>query len=129
MEAPVMSLSARERQALVGIADGLAHADPRLASLLATFDRLASGEDMSAGEKVPVARRDPLGWARWLYEQLGFQRIALLVWLVLRVALALFALSASHNAGHACVRAWTAAACAGPAPAHSPGPPRNTSAS
>ena len=46
-----MSLSAWEQQALDSIKDGLAGTDPKLAALLATFDRLASGEEM------PAARR------------------------------------------------------------------------
>jgi pimeloyl-ACP methyl ester carboxylesterase len=42
MEAAVMSLSAREQQALDSIEDGLSGADPKLASLLATFTRLTA---------------------------------------------------------------------------------------
>ena len=41
-----MSLSAREWQALDSIEDQLAGSDPQLASLMATFTRLASGEEM-----------------------------------------------------------------------------------
>jgi len=48
-----MSLSAREQQALDSIGDELAGADPKLASLLATFARLASGEEMPVREKIP----------------------------------------------------------------------------
>jgi hypothetical protein len=128
MEVAVMSLSAHERQALDGIADQLAHSDPRLASLLATFNRLASGEEMPTGEKVIAARRPPLRRARWVYERLGFQRTALLVSLVLGVALVLFALAANHGTtGRACTASWTVT-CAGRAPAHSPSPARNAAA-
>lgn len=56
----MMSLSAREEQVLTSLEDGLALADPRLASLLTIFGRLTSGEEMPAREKIPaVRRRDP----------------------------------------------------------------------
>jgi hypothetical protein len=112
MEVAVMSLSAHEQQALDGIADGLAHSDPRLASLLATFNRLTSGEAMPTGEKDLVARRDLAMRARWLYARLGLSRIALIVWLVLGVVLVVIALSLSHGAsGRTCARSWPT--CAG----------------
>jgi hypothetical protein len=113
----VMSLSAHERQALAGIADGLAHSDPPLASLLATFNRLTSGEAMPASEQVLVVRRDPPWRARRLYARLGFQRVALIVWLVLGIALVLIALAASRGgSGRACARSWPA--CAGAVSGH-----------
>src|SRR5262249_54850123 len=43
-----MSLTEPETQALGAIADGLAGADPRLASMLTIFSRLAAGEEMPA---------------------------------------------------------------------------------
>ena len=43
-----MSLSQPETQALGTIADGLAGSDPRLASMLTIFSRLATGEEMPA---------------------------------------------------------------------------------
>lgn len=92
-----MSLSAHEQHALDGIADGLAQSDPRLASLLATFNRLTSGEAMPASEKDAVVRRVRFGRARWLYARLGFQRIALTTWLALGIVLVLVALLASHG--------------------------------
>ena len=67
----MMSLTQPETQALGSIADGLAGADPRLASMLTIFSRLAAGEDMPAREKTRArcrrltarrrrrARRDP----------------------------------------------------------------------
>jgi hypothetical protein len=48
----VMSLSARDRQALDSIEDQLAGSDPRMASLMATFTRLTSGEEMPAREDI-----------------------------------------------------------------------------
>ena len=52
-----MSLSTREQQALDSIEDGLSGADPKLASLLATFTRLTAGEEMPAPEKIRAGRR------------------------------------------------------------------------
>ena len=54
-----MSLTQPETQALGAIADGLAGADPRLASMLTIFSRLAAGEEMPAREK-----REQLGHTR-----------------------------------------------------------------
>src|SRR5215472_3289264 len=55
----MMSLTEPETQALGAIADGLAGADPRLASMLAIFTRLAAGEDMPVREKTRVRRGRP----------------------------------------------------------------------
>jgi hypothetical protein len=54
-----MSLTEPETQALGSIADGLAGADPRLASMLAIFSRLAADEEMPAREKTRVRRGRP----------------------------------------------------------------------
>src|SRR5215467_7013959 len=56
MEVAVTSLSPKEQQALASIEDGLAGSDPKLASLLATFARLASGEEMPVREKIRAIR-------------------------------------------------------------------------
>ena len=48
-----MSLSAWEQQALDCIEDELAGSDTKLASLLATFARHASGQELPAREKIP----------------------------------------------------------------------------
>ena len=56
MAVTVMSLSPKEQQALASIEDGLAGSDPKLASLLATFARLASGEEMPVREKIQAIR-------------------------------------------------------------------------
>ena len=55
----MMSLNQPETQALGSIADGLAGADPRLASMLNIFTRLAAGEEMPAREKIRVRRGRP----------------------------------------------------------------------
>ena len=49
-----MSLTEPETQALGSLADGLAGSDPRLASMLTIFSRLAAGEEMPAREKTRV---------------------------------------------------------------------------
>src|SRR5215467_338666 len=56
-----MSLTQPETQALGSIADGLAGADQRLASMLTIFSRLAAGEEMPARETTRVRRRRPAG--------------------------------------------------------------------
>jgi hypothetical protein len=55
----MMSLSAWEWQALDLIEDGLTGSDPELAALLVIFNRLASGEEMPAREKVRMGPRSP----------------------------------------------------------------------
>ena len=52
----MMSLNERETQALGSIEDGLAGSDPRLASMLNIFSRLAAGEEMPVREKIRVLR-------------------------------------------------------------------------
>lgn len=49
-----MSLSAHDRQELDVIEERLATADPQLAGLLATFSRLADGEEIPAREEIPA---------------------------------------------------------------------------
>ena len=59
-----MSFTELETQALGSIADGLAGSDPRLASMLTIFRRLAAGEEMPVREKTPVRRRRPAAHRR-----------------------------------------------------------------
>ncbi|MGH3254539.1 MAG: DUF3040 domain-containing protein [Streptosporangiaceae bacterium] len=123
-----MSLSAHEQQALDGIASGLAHSDPRLASLLATFSKLTSGEEMPAREKVRVVRWNALRRARRMYERAGFKRVALVLWLVIGIALVAVALAVSHGgSGKACVRTLSTA-CPGVVSVHSSSLAHNTTA-
>ena len=55
----MMSLNEPQRQALGSIEDGLAGSDPRLASMLNIFSRLAAGEEMPVREKIRVLRGRP----------------------------------------------------------------------
>ena len=54
-----MSPAGWEQQALDSIQSALGHTDPKFASLLATFSRLASSEQMPAHEKVRSPLRHP----------------------------------------------------------------------
>ena len=106
-----MSLTEPHRQALGAIADGLAGSDPRLASMLTIFSRLAAGEEMPAREKIPVrrTRRHPrpgraLPQARRLYPRLGRQQAMLLLWAVISAALLAVALVLSTSGPKACIQ-------------------------
>ena len=88
-----MSLNQPETQALGSIADALAGSDPRLASMLVIFSRLAAGEEMPVREKI----RARLGW----------QQAMLLLGAVISVAL----LNAS---GHTTCARSMGTACASP---------------
>jgi hypothetical protein len=114
----MMSFTELERQALGSIADGLAGSDPRLASMLSIFSRLAAGEEMPTREKIRIrrgrpaarrprhARRHPrraiaLPQARRLYPRLGWQQAMPLLWAVITAALLAIALilnTSGHNA-------------------------------
>jgi Protein of unknown function (DUF3040) len=118
MEVTVMSLSAREQQALDFIEDRLAGSDPRLASLLATFARLTSDEDMPVREKIRAAgRRDTHGLLRLfrLFRRPGFQRAAPLLWLLITFAMIAVALVLSGGRGATCTRSWQVM-CTAPVP-------------
>jgi hypothetical protein len=131
-----MSLSAREQRALDSIQEGLAGSDPQLIVLLATFTRLASGEEMPAREKIRagswrVAHYLRRTWrrsrqnavcrhARQVYRRLGFQRAALLLWLLIAVTLVAIALAIGRGGGTVCTTPWSAV-CGQQAPPHSTG--------
>lgn len=118
-----MSLSAWEQQALDSIRDGLATSDPTLVAWLGMFTRLASGEDMPAGEKIqadsgratrrsrPNPRYPRRGevpvHAHWMYQRLGLQRAAVLLWLVITLALIAVALAFNRDGTPgACTGTW-----------------------
>lgn len=123
VEVTVMSLSAREELALSSLEDGLARADPKLASLLAMFSRLTSGEQMPAREKILTScRRNPRRGlryscprsvclrARLLRLHPGFLQMAL-PWLAAVMAVALVAVALAvgrSNSGQACTSSWSA---------------------
>ncbi len=134
-----MSLTEPETQALGSIEDGLAGSDPRLASMLNIFSRLAAGEEMPAREKTRVRRRRPaahrprrarrhqrrgtaLPQARRRYPRLGWQQTMLLLWVVISIALVAVALVLNTSGHNACIQSM-GTACTAP-PSHSmPTPP------
>ena len=116
-----MSFNEPHGQALGAIADGLAGSDPRLASMLTIFSRLAAGEEMPAGEKIPVRRGRPAalrprrtrrrprrGTAfpqpRRLYPRLGRQQAMLLLWAVISAGLLAVALVLNTSGHKTCIR-------------------------
>jgi len=120
-----MSLSAWEQQALDSIEDELAGSDPKLASLLATFARHASGEELPVREKIPnlaLRRGNVRRPARRLFPRLGVQQTMLLLWLTVTIALIAVALVLNRDSRNGlCPGSW-AVACTQQAPVHSPRP-------
>ena len=122
MAVTVMSLSPKEQQALASIEDGLAGSDPKLASLLATFARLASDEEMPVRENIRAirhpatrrprrnqsqrrgnARRD----AHRLCLRLGWPQTMLLLWLAVTIALVAVAMILNRDSrNRECTQSW-----------------------
>ena len=88
-----MSLNETDRQALGSLEDRLAGSDPRLASMLNIFSRLAAGEEMPARKRTRV-RRDP---------RLGWSRAMLLAWVVISGGLLAVGLILSAGGHKACI--------------------------
>jgi hypothetical protein len=107
-----MSLSPWEQHALDSIKDGLAGSDPDLTALLATFTRLASGEEMPAHEPVRARKRrhphrEKMRWhAHRVYHRLGFPRVALLLWLLITIALIMTAVAFDRGGQDGCTEPW-----------------------
>ena len=120
-----MSLSAREQQALDCIGDELAGSDPKLAWLLATFARHASGQEMPVREKIPnpaLRRGNVRRPARRLFPRLGVQQTMLLLWLTVTIALIAVALVLNRDSRNGLCPESLAVACTQQAPVHSPHP-------
>jgi hypothetical protein len=117
----MMSFTELERQALGAIADGLAGSDPRLASMLTIFSRLAAGEEMPVREKTRVRRGRPVAHRprrarryprrgiafpqpRRLYAYLGWPQAMLLLWAVISAALLTAALALTASGHNTCAR-------------------------
>ena len=126
----MMSFTELERQALGSIADGLAGSDPRLASMLTIFSRLAAGEEMPAREKTRVrrgrpavrrprrARRYPRGGMafprpRRRYPRLGWPQAMLVLWAVISAALLTASLALTASGPKTCARSM-GTACPSP---------------
>lgn len=129
-----MSLSASEQQALDSIEATLTSADPKLASLLAIFARLASGEEMPVRERVRIHRRLQVtrGWQRKQrcsrpdkagrqmrsgFRSLGWRRAVLMMCLLAFAGLIAVSVVNSH-ANHGNCAHERIAACVGQVPAH-----------
>src|SRR5215470_1416481 len=117
----MMSLTEPETHALGTIAHGLAGSDPRLASMLTIFSRLAAGEEMPAREKTRVRRGRPTAHRRRRarryprrgtafpqprrrYPRLGWQSAMLVLWAVISAALLTAALALTANGHTTCAR-------------------------
>src|SRR5215472_1312523 len=126
-----MSLNQLETQALGSIADGLAGSDPRLASMLTIFSRLAAGEDMPVREKTRARRGRPAAHrprrarryprhgiafpqARRRYPRLGWPQAMLVLGAVISAALLAAALVLTASGPTTCARPM-GTACASPA--------------
>ena len=94
-----------EHQALDSIQSALGHADPKLASLLATFTRLASSEQMPAHEKIPPPPRHPP------HRHRSLQRAVILTWLITSIAMITVAVILSRGGPAPCPQAF--GICAG----------------
>src|SRR5215813_6022984 len=130
----MMSLNQLETQALGAIADGPAGSDPRLASMLTIFSRLAAGEDMPARQKTRVRRGRPAAHrprrarryprrgtaspqARRRYARLGWQQAMLLLGAVISAALLTAALALTASGHTTCARSM-GTACPSPSISH-----------
>jgi hypothetical protein len=118
MEVPVMSPAGWEHQALESIQGALGHTDPKLASLLATFSRLASVEEMPAHEKLrsplrhpPRRRRSRPRRAKTPHRHRSLQRAAVLTWLLTSLAMITVAVILSRGGPAPCPHAF--GICAG----------------
>ena len=127
-----MSLSASEQQALDSIEATLTSFDPKLASLLAIFARLASGEEMPVRERVRIhrlqitrgrqckqrcSRLDKAGrHMRSGFRSLGWRRAALMMSLLAFAGLIAVSVINSHANHEKCAHVRIAA-CVGQAPA------------
>ena len=102
-----------EHQALDSIQSALGHADPKLASLLATFGRLASSEEMPAHETVrsplrhpPHRRRSRPRRGNVPYRHRSLQRAVILAWLIASVAMITVAVVLSRGGPASCPQAF-----------------------
>ena len=102
-----MSLSPRERRALDSIRDRLSGSDPELAALLATFTRLASGEEMQARGRSGRAKGGILtgkiaGPRTGCTSAWAFYQLALLLSVVITIALITTAMAFDRSSQDGC---------------------------
>ena len=130
MEGAATSPEAWERRVPDSIRDALARSHPRLAALLGTFTRLASGEKMPVREELPERplravrrsrkrRHSRRGPSRRFGRRPGVERVALLLWLLITVGLITTAVTLSRSGSQsACIERWPGI-CAEACPRHS----------
>jgi hypothetical protein len=108
-----MSPAGWEHQALDSIQSALGHTDPKLASLLATFSRLASSDEMPAHEKVrsplcrpPRRRRSRPRRGKAPYRHRSLRRAVILTWLLASIAMITVAVILSRGGPAPCPQAF-----------------------
>jgi len=108
-----MSLVRWEHQALDSIQSALGHTDPRLASMLATFTRLAASEQMPAHEKVrsplshpPRRHRSRPRRGEAPHRHRSLQRAVILTWLITATAMITVAVILSRGGPAPCPQAF-----------------------
>jgi hypothetical protein len=108
-----MSPAGWEHQALESIQGALGHTDPKLASLLATFTRLASSEQMPAHEKIrsplrhpPHRRRRRSRRGKAPYRHRSPQPAVILAWLITSIAMIAVAVILSRGGPAPCPQAF-----------------------
>ena len=108
-----MSRAGWEHQALDSIRSALGHADPKLASLLAMFSRLASNDEMPAHEKVrsplrhpPRRRRSRPRRGKAPHRHRSPQRAMILAWLITSIAMIAVAVVLSRGGPASCPQAF-----------------------
>jgi len=121
-----MSPAGWEHQALDSIQGALGHGDPKLASLLATFSRLASSDEMPAHEKIrsplrhpPYRRRPRPRRGKAPHRHRSLQPAVILAWLLTSIAMITVAVILSHGGPAPCPRHSESAEVSRPA---GPGP-------
>src|SRR5215472_5441761 len=104
----MMSLNARDKQALDRIEEEVACSDPRFAARLSAFSRLADGWTMPDRERIrPDGQRPGRRMTRR-----GLAWATAVVWLVTSLGLIAVALITSHAGGSAPCTQWQTTACA-----------------
>lgn len=108
-----MSPAGWEHQALDSIQGALGHTDPKLASLLATFSRLASSDEMPAHEKIrsslrrpPRRRRSRPHRGKAPHRHRSLQRAVILAWLITSIAMITVAVILSRGGPAPCPQAF-----------------------
>ena len=99
-----MGINGREWQTLGSIEDRLSGSDPMLASMLAIFSRLNSGEEMPARERIQGPRQRALrsgGRLRWAT---ALRPVMLSLWLIVSAGLIATALVLSASGHGACTQ-------------------------